>query len=513
MSARENKYNMAFEQIAHLQPIFPEEAKRQMAELIEVIVKSNENIDSILATNQLCAVKGGYIAEEWVAETFNLDAILKGADARAITDRYEGWSNLEWNGVQLKKNDNVLDIVITRNDEIIKTAQSKMYCSPEQTSEKMSQVHNGQPKYERTDVLLGPKDQVNPTLEQVPGESQPVTTTPISEHAQAKADALKSQNGDPAQVAAYENTAEKCSDVIQDGDVSSTPLTKKEADNLGSGDKSRLQEIEGAYKSQSTLQQMGRAGINAAALSAIVCGTVNTLRYIQLAKEGKLTVGEATIKILGETAASAADSALKASINTGAQSLMVRYGSEQAAMQILTRQGLKGLFKTSAVTAGVTYAIDLAKDIVLLGMGKITKEQLYERQGKNILNTSAGTVGATLGTAAAGGLSAALGLQGSVALVAMPIIGGLSGGLIAGLAMSFAIENGIERPYRELVSNTEELRETTLVLEDLSRTMFRGQALFSQYLEADFQMETMLQYQMKEIDRAGDMAVDAINRI
>lgn len=58
MSVRENKYNMAFEQIAHLQPIFPEEAKRQMAELIEVIVKSNENIDSILATNQLCAVKG-----------------------------------------------------------------------------------------------------------------------------------------------------------------------------------------------------------------------------------------------------------------------------------------------------------------------------------------------------------------------------------------------------------------------------------------------------------------------
>lgn len=512
MSARENKYNMAFEQIAHLQPIFPEEAKRQMAELIEVIVKSNENIDSILATNQLCAVKGGYIAEEWVAETFNLDAILKGSDARAVTDRYEGWSNIEWDGAQLKKND-IPDIVITRNDEIIKTAQSKMYCSAEKTAAEMSQVNNGKPKYEGVDVLLGPKDQVNPTLEQVPGESQPVSTTTIQEHAQAKADALKSQNGDPAQVAAYENTAEKCSDVIQEGDVSSTPLTKDEADTLGKGDKSRLQGIERAYKLQSTLQQMRRAGINAAALSAIVCGTVNTLRYIQLAKDGKLTVGEATIKILGETAASAADSALKASINTGAQSLMVRYGSEQAAMQILTRQGLKGLFRTSAVTAGVTCAIDLVKDIVLLGMGKITKEQLYERQGKNILNTSAGTVGATLGTAAGGGLSAALGLQGSVALIAMPIIGGLSGGLIAGLAMSFAIENGIERPYRELVSNTEELRETTLVLDDLSRTMFHGQALFSQYLEVDFQMETMLQYQMKEIDRVGDMAADAINRI
>lgn len=512
MSARENKYNMAFEQIAHLQPIFPEEAKRQMAELIEVIVKSNENIDSILATNQLCAVKGGYIAEEWVAETFNLDAILKGADARAVTDRYEGWSNLEWNGVPLKKND-IPDIVVTRNDEIVKTAQSKMYCSAEKTAAEMSQVNNGQPKYENVDVMLGPKDQVHPTLEQVPGESQPITTTPISEHAQAKADALKSQNGDPAQVAAYENTAEKCSDVIQEGDVSSTPLTKDEADTLGMGDKSRLQEIEGAYKTQSTLQQMGKAGINAAALSAIVCGTVNTLRYIQLAKDGKLSVGEATIRILGETAASAADSALKASANTGIQSLMVRYGSEQAAMQVLTRHGLKSLIRTSAVTAGVTCAIDLVKDLVLLGMGKITREQLYERQGKNILNTSAGTVGATLGTATAGGLTAAFGIQGGFAMFALPLIGGLSGGLIAGLAMNFAIENGIERPYRELVSNIEELRETTLVLDDLSRTMFHGQALFSQYLEADFQMETMLQYQMKEIDRVGDMAADAINRI
>lgn len=70
--------------------------------------------------------KGGYIAEERFAEIFNFDAILKGADARDVTDRYEGWSNLEWNGAQLKKNDNVLDIVITRIDEIIKTAQSKM---------------------------------------------------------------------------------------------------------------------------------------------------------------------------------------------------------------------------------------------------------------------------------------------------------------------------------------------------------------------------------------------------
>lgn len=499
-------------QIAHLQPTFPEQAKRQMAELIEIIVKSNKNIDKILSTDQHFAVKGGFITEEWIAETFNLDAVLKGDAARALTDRYEGWSNFEWNGAQLGKND-IPDVIITRNDEVVKTAQIKFYKSAEETARQMSEVKDGIPKYESIDVLVGPSDQINSRTQHVPDESQPVATTTIGEHAVAKKSALEAQNADPAQRRAWDNTANKNKDVVQNGEASSAPLDKEGSEVLGRGDKGELKDIEVLFKRRSTMQQMARAGINAAALSAIISGTLNSLRCIQLARDGKLTVREATLMIIGETAASAADSALKASVNTGVQSLMVRYGSEQAAMQILARQGLKSMFKTSAVTAGVTCAIDLVKDLVWLGMGRISKEQLYERQGKNILNTTAGTIGATLGTAAAGGLATAFGLQGGLSIVAMPIIGGLSGGLIAGLAMSFAIENGIERPYREIVENTTALCEATAVLDGVSQNMFKAQVLFSNYLEADIRMEAVLQNTMQEIDEAERKAHEAIDLI
>ena len=85
--------------------------------------------------------------------------------------------------------------------------------------------------------------------------------------------------------------------------------------------------------------------------------------------------------------------------------------------------------------------------------------------------------------------------------------------MIAGLAMTLAIENGIERPYRDLVKNTELLHEAAKELERTSQTVFKAQVLFTKYIEADYQMETALQKQFSRIDEAGQRALDAINRI
>lgn len=493
METIEKKYEKAFEQLASIQPIFPEQAKRQMAEMVEIIAKSNEHIQSRLNTNQHFGQKGGFISEEVFVETYNLDASLKNSNSRALTDRYKS----EWKAQGLKGNDNP-DLVIVKNDKVVYKAQSKFDKTPKKTTGQFSQINaDGTVKYGEMDDYLAPEDQVSE----------------IRSHA-SKVAADKLKNNQESLARSHEQTAIKTRAKIEYDGNESTSLTKSEADELGKGNLKKIKDIESEYQTKSTLKQMGNAAIGAAAMSAVVSGSINTIKYVQLARDGKITAEEATIKIIGETVASAADSAIKASANTGVQSLMVRFGSEKAAMQILTNQGLKSMLKTNAVTVGVVCAIDLVKDLVSLGMGNITKDQFYERQGKGVLTTASGVFGGGLGTAGAAGIATALGgAAGTLTMTVASVIGGMSGGLIAGLAMSFAIENGIERPYQDLVRNTRSLNEATSVLQQVSQNIFQGQVLFGKYLETDIAMEQELKSQMRSVDMAGQRAADIISQI
>lgn len=276
----DKKYDQAFAQAGYLHPCFGSSARREMAQMVDIIARGNEHIDAIIANNQNVGVKSGFIAEEFHAETYNLDAILKGDGSRALTDRYHGWNELEWNGARLQKND-LADIVIARDDKVISTSQSKYYDSAETTASQMAATRNGQTKYEKMDSLLGPEDQVNPAYKNVPGESEPVRTTSIREHTTAKADALEARNGDPAQIKAFRHTADKATDRLQNQNVKSRGLTKSEAESLGAGDKNQLKGIEENYKTNSTFKQMGNAACGAAAMSAIICGSVNILHYVK----------------------------------------------------------------------------------------------------------------------------------------------------------------------------------------------------------------------------------------
>lgn len=492
MDSIEQKYEKAFEQVASIQPIFPENAKRQMAEMVEIIARSNKNIQQRLNTNQHFGQKAGFVAEEFIAETYNLDASLNNDPSRALTDRYP-----EWKEHGLKGNDNP-DLVIVEDGQIVSKAQSKFDKTPKRTAGQLSQKNpDGTVKYGENDTYLAPSDQVED----------------IKEYA-SEMSRVKGEAGDAALEETFRQTSKKTKSRIERNGTKSQELSKAEADRMGKGDLEKLKKIESEYQTKSTLKQMGNAAIGAAAMSAVVSGSINTIRYIQLAKEGKITSQEAAIKIVSETVASAADSAIKASANTGIQSLIVRYGSEKAAIQILTNQGLKSMLKTNAVTVGVICAVDLVKDLVSLGMGSITKEQFYERQGKGVLTTASGVLGGALGTAGAAGIATAFGAaSGTMAMTVVSVIGGMSGGLIAGLAMSFAIENGIERPYRELVSNTQALTESAAVLDEVSQNMFKGQVLFSRYLENDVQLEEALQDQMRLIDESGSKTLEAITKI
>jgi hypothetical protein len=493
----EKKYEKAFHQANAANPVFPYQAKQQMAKLVEEIAASNNTVQEILSTEQPFFVKGGNAAEEWHAHSFNLDAILQDNDARAYTDRRGGWYEHDFQGAPLKRNDNP-DIVVVKDGEVSQSAQLKYNKDAASTAGQMSQMgEDGQPKYAQNDSFIGPSDQKEA----------------IRIQSQENIDKNLARNGDPARREAYKQTKEKISDTLTDDKVSSKPLTKQEADDIGQGKNDKFEQLEQDYQSKSTMRQMGQAAVGAAAMSAVVSGSINTVRYIQMARDGQISSAEATQKIVVETIASAADSALKASANAGVQSLMVRYGAEQAVIASLAKQGLGAMMRTNAVTVGVVCAIDAVKDLVRLGTGAISADEFYERQGKNVLTTSAGVMGGMAGSCAAASMAASIGLSATAAGTVLTIAGGLAGGMIAGMALSLAIENGIEKPYRDLVQNTTYLQEAARELERVSRTVLAGQAFFSKYLEADLRLENRIQRQFDKIDAAGIEALEIIGKI
>ncbi len=480
----EKKYEQALNQSIAGNVLFSHSAKQQMAQLLNEQNETMQIIAGRLNTNQSNFVKGGFIAEEFHATTFNQEAILNGNTNRAFTDNRTGWG--------LEKNANPDIIIRDNNGNIQSQAQSKYFKNSHDTAGALSEVKNGKVKYADNDTYLAPSDQVNG----------------VKTQSLKNIETNKSRNGDLIQREAFQQTHDKVKGTISDGKTSSHELTKKEADTLGSGDLKKIDKINAQLKTRSTVQQMQNAAIGAATMSAIVSGTINTVTYIQKVRNSEMTVEEATKAIFIETACSAADSATKASAVVGVQSLIVKYGTEKVVVNTLAKQTLGAVARTNAISIAVLCAIDAIKDLVKLGSGKITKEEFEERQGKNILNTSAGVVGSSIGMVAVGGL----GLTGT-SLAILSFAGAMSGGIIAGLAMSFAIENGVEKPYKELIQNTSLLNESARELEKISQNIFLGQVCFTKYFEEDVRLEKNIQQQFKNIDKAGNNALESILKI
>jgi hypothetical protein len=496
----EKKYEKAFSQLGEVQTIFPVNAKQEMAQMVEQIAFTDTILkDKIINTSWLKGQKGGRAAEEILAESYNLDSILKNKPTRAITDKYDGWKTTGFR----KGNDEVVDIAgIGKEGDVIYTAQSKFCASAEESagsSTGMSQVKDGQPKYGEADALIGPKDQVSPHDGSVS----------IKEHAEAKAYA-EEHTGKIAQAKASQNTAHKVDDRVEFDGVEGKSFKKDEVDEIGSGSrkgKDIRDKYTDEYLTDSTKQHMKQAAVGAAAISAVSSGVFNTVMYCKMAREGKITNDEAVLKIVAETASSAADSAFKASANVGIQTVASRYATKEG-LNIIARNSLRTLARTNVVTVGVICGIDVIKDLVRLGTGKIDGKQFEERNGKNVLNTSAAVMGGSVGTALG---SSFAGLFGAVKIGAL--FGGLSGGLIAGLAMHFAIENHIEKPYKELVSNTVALNASMQVFRAVSNDIFEGQIIFQAFLEKDKQLNDDFDTQLERIDSAGNKMSTAIDKI
>jgi hypothetical protein len=495
----EAKFEKALSQAAGGNPVFPYLAKQQMGKMVEEILASEKIIGpsgTILGTDHSFSQKGGWMAEEYHAHSFNMDAILNESDSRAFTDKREGWGQHEINGQKLRQNANQ-DLIIVKDRKVVHKSQVKYLKNADDTAGAMSEVKDGKIKYESNDSLIGPSDQI----------------LGIKTRSNDNLEKNLERNGDPVRREAYRQTHDKATATLTDGESSSSPLTKDDADTMGKGDTGKFDELNNDYQTSSTIRQSARAVKGAAAMAAIVSGTVNTISCLRRVQNGELTLDEAALTIVKETVCSAADSAIKAGSNAAVQSLMVRYGAEKAVIGTLARQGVKSMLRTNAVTVGVVCAIDAVKDLIRLSTGDISKDEFFARQGKNILNTSAGVLGGSLGAAAASSVVVATGLAGSAVGTLLLTLGGLSGGLIAGLAMNMASENGIEKPYQDLVKNTAYMYEAAQELERLSQAVFISQVLFTKFIEENVRLDQRLKDQMCIIDQAGIEAFNSIMKI
>ncbi len=490
----EEKYERAMKDAISVNPAFSYQAKAQMAAMVEEIARSNENFATFLKWENSPERLGGFLAEEFHSTTFNMDSILKDRSFRAET----GMDNNV-----IDNNNTQVDIAVADVGNILKTAQSKFMGDAGTTAKSHSTLNKDTlaPKYGNADIALSPSDQTAAVRKSALDNA--------ARH-ERQAEQLAQSGGSPevirahkAQAEAYRQTAGKVSDTVKHEDVTSTPLSKSEANALGKGDLKKLDEVRSDYQTRSTLQQMGKAAAGAAAMTAVVAGTVNSLRYLDLARQGKISSSEAVVKIVAETTAAAADSAVKASLITGANSTIIRVTSQTTTQ--LAKQGLKTMMRANAVSVGVVCAVNAVKDLVLLARGEITEEMFYERQGKGFLNTGAGTMGASLGAA----IMPAIG--GAVVLPAL--VGGLVGGVVASVAMDFAIEAGVEAPYQDLVSNATLLNESARLLTEVSQQIFDAQVNFERFLLADAALDEAFRKQTAAGAASADRMRLAIDKI
>lgn len=439
----DNERNRALNQSISLCPIWPTQASEQIGLMVGEINQANAIMSKISATAQNNAIKGGFAAETWHAESFNLDAILKDQDVRAFTDNF--------NGTPLSRNHGTHDIVVMRHDEQLLGAQLKYFKDADATQKAFRSSKDGVHRYNDSDLFLGPSDQIE--------------SIKLSAHRAV----LKNQQTRPEVSNAAEKVRDNTVGHIEAEGVRSTPLSKREAEQLGAGNEHGQvlhKEMQTGYLNKATVQQSLKAAGAAAIIATVVAGSINTFQFIKQVKSGELTVEEATFKILQNTAIAAGDSALKAGVATASVSVAAR-----SMPGLFAGSAFKRSFANSGVAATAVCAVDIVQCVVMFAAGKMTLEELETRTGKNVLQSGSGAVGASVGAAigALGGPAGAL-------------VGSIVGGLITTLAMSIALDNHIEKNFQITLANTEHVVTNAWAMHDALEFLHVSQIFY-----ADFQ--------------------------
>lgn len=148
----DNKRKMALSNSISLCPIWPAQTSEKIGNMLIETGNANALINKIASTAQNSAIKGGFAAETWHAESFNLDAILKDKDLRAFTDNFTN--------TPLTKNHTTHDVVVMQGDEQLLGAQLKYFKNGDATQKAFRTTKDGVHQYQDSDAFIGPADQI-----------------------------------------------------------------------------------------------------------------------------------------------------------------------------------------------------------------------------------------------------------------------------------------------------------------------------------------------------------------
>ncbi|MCG9065154.1 hypothetical protein LH425_08890 [Laribacter hongkongensis] len=455
-------------------PIWPMQAAEKIGQMIGEINQANTIMSNISATAQNNAIKGGFAAETFHAESFNLDAILKDKDVRAFTDGFAK--------TPLSRNDPMHDIVVMKDGEQVLGAQLKYFKDADATQKAFRSSKDGVHHYESSDLFVGPSDQI-----------EGIKTS-------AQKAALKNQQTRPEVSRAAEKVRDNTAGQLDVEGIQSTPLSKRDSEHLGAGTetgKELHENMQNGYLNKATLQQSIRAAGSAAIITAVTAGCINSFQCIKQLRDGEITAEQATLRILQDTAIAAGDSALKAGAATASVGMAAR--------------SLPGLFGGSAfqsslatgTVAGATIcAVDAVQCIVLFAAGKMTLEELETRTGKNAFQTGAAVVGASVGVSI-GALGGPVGA----------LIGSLVGGMITSLAMNIALDNHVEKNFRLTLAATEQVVSNGVAVHESLKYLHLSQEYYAEFHKGLYLSERHFAHQVKTMQAQSVRLKSKINSL
>lgn len=469
-----NEYQKTLIQSASVCPIWSAEATRKIGEMISEINQANSIMGNISATTQNAAIKGGFAAETFHAESFNLDAILKNKEVRAFTDGFKQ--------TPLTRNDPTHDIVVMKDGEQLLGAQLKYFKDADATQKAFRSTRDGVHHYEQADRFIGPSDQI-----------EGIQTS-------AHKTVLKNQQTRPEVARAAEKVRDNTAGQIEVDGVQSAPLSKTDAERLGADTqqgKDLHQHMQEGYLNKATVQQSLRAAGSAAVIAAVTAGCINTFQSIQQVRDGELSAEQAALRILRDTAIAAGDSALKAGAATASVSLAAR-----SLPSLFSGSAFQTSLASGAIAGATVCAVDLVQCLVLFAAGKMTRDELETRTGKNIFQTGAAVVGSSLG-ASIGVLGGPVGM----------LIGSLVGGMITSLAMTIALDNHVEKQFRLTLAVTEQVAKNGLDAHGALLYLQQSQAYFADFHQGLVLSERHFNQQIKTMQAQGTRLKNKINNL
>jgi hypothetical protein len=469
-----NEHKKTISQSISVCPIWPTQTAEKIGNMISEINQANTIMGKISATAQNSATKGGFAAETFHGESFNLDAILKDNDVRAFTDKFAN--------TPLKTNHEIHDIVVMKDGEQVLGAQLKYFKNGDETQKAFRSSKDGVHRYENSDLFVGPSDQI-----------KDIKTS-------ANKAALKNQQTRPEVSRAAEKVRDNTSGKLDVEGVQSTPLSKRDAEHLGTGSKTGKElheDMQNGYLNKATVQQSIRAAGSAAIITAVTAGCINSFQYIKQLKDGEITAEQATLGILKDTVIAAGDSALKAGAATASVGIAVR-----SFPGLFTGSAFQSSLTTSTVAGAAICAVDVVQCIVLCAAGKMTLEELETRAGKNIFQTGAASVGASVG-ASIGALGGPVGA----------LIGSLVGGVITSLAMNIALDNHVEKNFRLTLANTEQVVSNGISAHESLEYLHFSQEYYAEFQKGLYLSEQRFTHQVKTMQAQSARLKNKINNL